>query len=32
VPAGAIGVADDVVIRMADAIGLPLGTPVDIVE
>ena len=32
VPAGAIGVADDVVTRMADAIGLPLGTPVDIVE
>jgi hypothetical protein len=31
-PSGAIGIADDVVTRLADAIGLPLGTPVDIVE
>lgn len=30
-PGGAIGVAPDVVTRMADAIGLPLGTPVDVV-
>jgi hypothetical protein len=31
-PAGSIGVGSDVVTRMVDAIGLPLGTPVDIVE
>ena len=30
-PAGSIGVAPDIMSRMADTIGLPLGTPVDIV-
>ncbi|HEX6568614.1 MAG TPA: L,D-transpeptidase [Acidimicrobiales bacterium] len=31
-PSGAIGVGTDIVARMADTIGLPLGTPIDIVE
>jgi len=30
-PAGSIGVAPDIMTRMADTIGLPLGTPVDVV-
>jgi hypothetical protein len=32
VPTGSIGVDPPVITRMVDAIGLPLGTPVDIVE
>lgn len=32
VAAGSIGVAPDIMSRMADTIGLPLGTPVDVVE
>jgi lipoprotein-anchoring transpeptidase ErfK/SrfK len=31
-PTGAIGVGDDIVTRLVDTIGLPLGTPVEIVE
>jgi hypothetical protein len=31
VPVGSIGVAGDIITRMADTIGLPLGTPVDVV-
>lgn len=31
-PSGAIGVEADVVTRLVDTIGLPLGTPVDVVE
>ncbi|HEY6416123.1 MAG TPA: L,D-transpeptidase, partial [Acidimicrobiales bacterium] len=30
--AGAIGVGDDIMTRLVDTIGLPLGTPVDIVD
>lgn len=32
VPAGAIAIAGDVLTRLVDTIGLPLGTPVEIVE
>ena len=32
VASGSIGVGIDIVMRMADTIGLPLGTPVDIVD
>lgn len=32
VPRGSIGVGGDIVTRMVESIGLPLGTPVDIVE
>lgn len=32
VPAGSIGVGTDIVTRLVDTIGLPLGTPVDVVE
>lgn len=31
-PAGAIGIEHDVLTRLVDDIGLPLGTPVDVVE
>lgn len=31
-PAGSIGIGADVVTRLVDSIGLPLGTPVDVVE
>ena len=30
-PAGSVGVAPDIMARMAETIGLPLGTPVDVV-
>jgi lipoprotein-anchoring transpeptidase ErfK/SrfK len=32
VPSGSIAVDADILVRMVDSIGLPLGTPVDIVE
>ena len=32
VPYGSIAMSSDIVIRLADTIGLPLGTPVEIVE
>lgn len=32
VPAGSIGVGTDIVTRLVDTIGLPLGTPVDVVD
>jgi lipoprotein-anchoring transpeptidase ErfK/SrfK len=32
VPYGAIAVGDDIVTRFVDTIGIPLGTPVDVVE
>ena len=32
VPAGSIGVGSDIVTRLVDTIGLPLGTPVDVVD